>query len=270
MSQNKYKGREVKEDEFTDVLESFLYDGSRLLAEHIPGLIHKLHRLAAIVSRLHGFRFYGCSLLFVYDGDKQVQDKYLEAKKAAANGDEDDDDNATFLAERKHLHERKQENQKNGHGRRSRSADDRRVGNRAEAIEAHRKRGQIRIRIVDFAHPTTGRDFAPMTPDEDVSHLGKGYDAPLDPVTGRPRARFPPKHPRDPDMGFLFGLKSICEALKDIYEHECERRGDAPQHPPEGEVKKPTEPLPPLLACPDEKIFEKLFPKEFDTGYLSI
>lgn len=262
VSQNKYKGREVKEDEFTDVLESFLFDGSRLLAEHVPGLIHKLHRLAAIVSRLPGFRFYGCSLLFVYDGDKQVQDKYLEAKKAAANGDDDDDDETSFLAERKQLHERKHEQQKHGSNRRSRSADDRRIGTRAEAIESHRKRGQIRIRVVDFAHPTTGKDFAPMFPDEDVSHLGKGYDAPLDPVSGKPRARFPPKHPRDPDMGFLFGLRSICEALKEIYEHECERRGEG--------STKPTDTLPPLLACPDEKIFERLFPKEFDTGYLSI
>lgn len=274
VSQNKYKGRDVKENEFTDVLESFLYDGSRLLAEHVPGLIHKLHRLAAIVSRLRGFRFYGCSLLFVYDGDKQIQDKYLEAKQAAVN--QEDDDDGSFLAERKHhQHERKQEH-KTGPARRSRSADDRRVGSRAEAIEAHRKRGQIRIRVVDFAHPTTGKDFASMDPNEDTSSLGKGYDAPIDPASGRPRARFPPKHPRDPDMGFLFGLRSICEALREIYEHECERRAkssaaataDTSQ---EGvSTNGPTRPLPPLSACQDEKIFEVLFPKEFDTGYLSI
>jgi inositol-hexakisphosphate kinase len=245
------------------VLESFLYDGSRLLAEHIPGLIHKLHRLAAIVSRLTGFRFYGCSLLFVYDGDKQIQNKYLEAKKAAVNQDDD----ASLLQERKHHHERKPE-RKSGTTRRSRSADEGGVGSRAEAIEAHRKRGQIRIRVVDFAHPTTGKDFAPMMPGEDTSHLGKGYDAPIDPISGRPRARFPPKHPRAPDMGFLFGLKSICGALKEIYEHECDRRTKTiVSCTPDGVQ---VEPLPPLSACQDEKIFEALFPKDFDTGYLSI
>jgi inositol-hexakisphosphate kinase len=251
VSQNKYKGREVKQDEFTDVLESFLYDGSRLLAEHIPGLTHKLHRLAAIVSRLNGFRFYGCSLLFVYDGAREIQDKYLEAKRAAASQDDEED----YFAGRK----QRKNHQQTG-TRRSRSVDEQRTDTRADAIESHRKRGQIRIRIVDFAHPTTGEDFAPMFVNEDTSHLGKGYDAPTDAETGMPRARFPPKHVHDPDMGFLYGLKSICEALKEIYEHECERREKDDQEAPA---------LPALAACQDEDIFQKLFPATFDTGYLS-
>jgi hypothetical protein len=30
-------------------------------------------------------------------------------------------------------------------------------------------------------------------------------------------ARFPPKHPHLPDMGFIYGIKSVCEALVGVW-----------------------------------------------------
>lgn len=266
ISQNKYKGREVKEEEFTDVLESFLYDGSRLLADHIPGLMHKLHSLAAIVSRLDGFRFYGCSLLFIYDGAKEIQDRYLAAKKTMTKRHGGQDPYLPTGKHHHHHHHHGQQKAQQGGGpvRRSHSADNSRSPEAEEdSIEADRRRGQVRIRVVDFAHPTTGRDFAEPILSEDTSHLGKGYDTEVDPTTGMPRARFPPKHAKDPDMGFLFGLHSICEAMRDIYEREFKRRKEAKER---GES---VQSLPALTSCPNEDVFDKLFPPEFDTGYLS-
>lgn len=88
--------------------------------------------------------------------------------------------------------------------------------------------------------------------------MGKGYDGQNDPVTGLPHARFPPKHPNDPDLGFLYGLKSITDSLTEIYQTEKEKRvTDGADH------------LPSLNTCPDEHIFQKLFGDSFDIGYLS-
>ncbi|EIW66408.1 hypothetical protein TREMEDRAFT_35090, partial [Tremella mesenterica DSM 1558] len=69
-SKDKYRGRELKTADFARVLRYFLHDGIKLLIDHIPLLVRKLHRLASIVLGLDGFRFYGCSLLLIYDGDE--------------------------------------------------------------------------------------------------------------------------------------------------------------------------------------------------------
>jgi len=66
----------VRTEDFPSVLASFLHDGKKLLAYHIPLILLKLSALARIVYRLKGFRFYGCSLLFIYDGDEAVQEGY--------------------------------------------------------------------------------------------------------------------------------------------------------------------------------------------------
>lgn len=125
--------------------------------------------------------------------------------------------------------------------RRSRSADVRSTPHRHHAshsrlnpdthTHAHhthgkRMRGEVNIRIVDFAHTTTGRDILPMPPGEDTSTLGKGYETKYDQVTGKALARFPPKFARKADMGFLFGLKSCCEALTGIWEDAGGSRSD--------------------------------------------
>lgn len=249
-SQNKYRGREVKTDEFTETLASFLWDGERLLAEHIPPMIAKLHRLAWILSKLPGFRFYGCSLLFIYDGDREVQDQYLQSACAS-------DSASTSIAADKNDVRSSRSREHGDHpgaaSRRSRSAEPKDTSvARKEACENLYRRAEVNIRVVDFAHTTTGKDFAPPAPEEDVDALGKGYQADTDPETGLPRARYPPKHKSQPDIGFIFGLKSICESLKVIYSEEREKRR-----------------LPSMPPVKHEDVFAKVLPADRELGYLS-
>ncbi|KAJ9096037.1 hypothetical protein QFC21_005402 [Naganishia friedmannii] len=251
VSQNKYTGRDIKQEEFGDVLASYFWDGTRLLAEHIPAVIHRLHRLAAIIARLKSFRFYGCSVLLIYDGDKEVQDNFLTVKHSGLRRNAEEQSAYNMRLESRSRKEQ-------GAGRRSRSADAHNANHLSENLDSVIKKADVKIRIVDFAHPTTGQDFLPPIPHEDTSNLGKGYDGKNDPITGLPHARFPPKHPNDPDLGFLFGLKSITDSLTEIYQKEKEKRvSDGADH------------LPSLNTCPDEQVFRKLFGDPFDISYLS-
>ncbi|KAI8140746.1 hypothetical protein BJV82DRAFT_519616 [Fennellomyces sp. T-0311] len=68
LTQDKYIGRELDADGFRDTLHSFLHDGERLVVEFIPDLISKLWRLERILKTMHGYRFFGSSLLIIYDG----------------------------------------------------------------------------------------------------------------------------------------------------------------------------------------------------------
>ncbi|KAI9489358.1 hypothetical protein BDB00DRAFT_618613 [Zychaea mexicana] len=67
-TQDKYVGRELDADGFRDTLHSFLSDGTRLLVEYIPDLISKIWQLQRIIKSMHGYRFFGSSLLIIYDG----------------------------------------------------------------------------------------------------------------------------------------------------------------------------------------------------------
>ena len=278
-SKNKYRGRELKAPDFPRVLRSFLSDGEELLIDHIPIIIRKLCRLARIIRALDGFRFYGCSLLLIYDGDGGVQSGYRRHVRAIQNFDHrnkalesslsgttpgtsvefDEDDE---YAEHRHRPTRlaktdgdaapaEKRSHSVGAGRsKSRQPDRHQSPNGHHPANGHengrhshhhththnhghappldladntrRIKGEVNIRLVDFAHTTTGQDFVPfpLSFREDTSTLGKGYDTPVDPATGLSMARFPPKHPGTPDMGFLFGLKSVCESLRMVWEDE--------------------------------------------------
>ncbi|KAA1103301.1 hypothetical protein PGT21_013638 [Puccinia graminis f. sp. tritici] len=99
---------------------------------------------------------------------------------------------------------------------------------KGEKLEGHR--GEVNIRLIDFAHCTTGDDFiSPSSPTHED-----------DPE--RPRASFPPSHPNQPDCGFLLGLKSLCAALKEIW--ELQRNSDDDDGLEHGEDGKHS--LPPL------------------------
>ena len=76
VTRDKYSGREVRPEDFNSVLESFLFDGERLLAYQVPVLLQKLYALARIIHRLKGYRFYGCSILLIYDGDRESQEDF--------------------------------------------------------------------------------------------------------------------------------------------------------------------------------------------------
>ncbi|CAO3703004.1 unnamed protein product [Rhizopus stolonifer] len=66
--QDKYTGRRLHQDSFQDTLKHFLFNGNRILVEFIPNLLNKLHALHYDIKKIIGYRFYGASLLFVYDG----------------------------------------------------------------------------------------------------------------------------------------------------------------------------------------------------------
>lgn len=66
--QDKYAGRKLTPTSFRDTLYDFLHDGSRLWRHHIPPLLDKLKQLALLIQKLRGYRFFGSSLLLIYDG----------------------------------------------------------------------------------------------------------------------------------------------------------------------------------------------------------
>jgi hypothetical protein len=249
VSKNKYRGRELKTSDFPRVLKAFLSDGDTLLIDHIPIIIRKLHRLAAIMLSLKGFRFYGCSLLLIYDGDASVQQHYSRHVRSHATIYEEDH-------ERPDAHHRRRSVSRPGDTRRSRSAE---VGSASPAHSKHRKvRGEVNIRVVDFAHTTTGKDFVPIPKgSEDVEGMGKGYETRFDEETGLAMARFPPKHGDKPDMGFLFGLKSVCETLEEIWVDAMRGRdGEAAKWWHEGEEGL-------------KRVFERAFPDGVEDAELS-
>lgn len=68
---DKYYGRRLKEGaEFANCLTQFLYDGvsGYSVIRNIPVIIDKLQELTVIFRKLKGYRMYGSSLLFMYDG----------------------------------------------------------------------------------------------------------------------------------------------------------------------------------------------------------
>ncbi len=238
LTQNKYTGRDIKADDFQSVLASFFHDGKRLLVHHIPVVLQKLYGLARLINRLKGYRFYGCSLLFIYDGDEEVQDQYKTAVDAPTSRTKrgeslDRRDRANAIGESKPSL------------RRTASEDliQGLVGKRCH--RGRRKRGELNIRIVDFAHTTTGRDYIVIPHDQepDVPADGspKGYQAEVDPETGKIHARFPPKYSEKPDMGFLFGIMNLCKALEGMHDGERARRFKLAR---EGKIVEQLSPLP--------------------------
>ncbi len=258
--QDKYSGREVRPDEFDSVLESFLSNGERMLVQQIPVLLQKLYALARIINRLKGYRFYGCSLLLIYDGDRDSQEAFRswalehpssKSKRGESlerrSGSRHDAEKATL--------------------RRSHS-EDLLAGPVAKRSTGKRKRGEINVRIVDFAHTTTGRDWLPY-PEEPFSTRSqdtsgsKGYQAEFDPETGFLYARFPPHYADQPDRGFLLGLKNVTASLERIWNEERIRRVKLAREDP-SKVENHLAPL----SVEGKEIFEEIFGEE-DEGMVS-
>jgi len=268
-TQDKYHGREIKKDEFPAALGSFLHDGERLLAHQIPAILGKIYALARIINRLKGFRFYGCSLLFIYDGDHEVQ----EALGASYS------DHPTSRSHRGESLERHQRLYQSGEKpsldlpstplRRSHS-DDVLGGPVDHRLSRRRRRGEVNIRIVDFAHMTTGHDW--LAYPEGYDHRpapevgdGKGYSADVDPETGLIYARFLPHNPDEPDRGFLFGLKNVAETLEKLYNDERLRQVKS------RDDSSTAKDLLPPLSTHSKRVFQEIMKLENadDWGYLS-
>jgi inositol-hexakisphosphate kinase len=258
VTQDKYNGRDVRPDEFDAVLKSFLFDGERLLAYQIPILLQKLYALAHIIYRLKGYRFYGCSILMIYDGDRESQEAFRSSVL----------EHPSSRSKRGESLERRSQSQSHDRAplRRSHS-EDLLVGSLAKRSSGRRKRGEINLRIVDFAHTTTGRDWLPYSEANGRPHphemfsSSKGYQAEVDPETGLIYARFPPHYPDQPDRGFLLGLKNLAASLEKIWNEERVRlmklgRDD------------PSVALPPL-SLEGKEIFDEIAENEEDSGMIS-
>lgn len=260
--QDKYFGRKVTISDFPSVLASFLSNGACVLSYHIPLILRQLYRLAGIVHCLDRYRFYAASLLFIYDGDADVQEKYetsLQEGVTRAGGglgeetDANDPDRteglsletATTTATGRRQHLRSTRNPPPSNPSAHRVPSD--TSSPSDSSKRKAVPGAVIIRLIDFAHCTTGDDFVP--PNEDYSPRQ------LDLSDTRIMATFPPTHPNQPDLGFLLGLKSLCAALKMIWAEEEESAHYSKKRDHRGGGGKGNSDL----AIEGEDVFEKIF-----------
>ncbi|EKM59468.1 uncharacterized protein PHACADRAFT_205682 [Phanerochaete carnosa HHB-10118-sp] len=266
ITQDKYKGREVRTEDFPSVLASFLHDGERLLVYQIPVILRKLYALARIISRLKGFRFYGCSLLMIYDGDHDAQEAFRSASMESVSARSKRGESLE-----RQLDSRTPDSEQPKQSLRRSRSEDLLVGPVSFRRDRRRKRGEVQIRLVDFAHTTTGRDWLPYPPPDylkmDEVTSGKGYQAEVDPETGLLYARFPPHYPDQPDRGFLFGLMNLSESLEKTWNDERLRRIKVSRD----HLGANDEQLPPL-SLEGKEIFKEIFgspSEELDLGMIS-
>jgi inositol-hexakisphosphate 5-kinase len=262
VTRDKYSGREVRPEDFNSVLESFLFDGERLLAYQVPILLQKLYALARIIHRLKGYRFYGCSILLIYDGDRESQEDFRSSVL----------EHPSSRNKRGESLERRSTSQSQpGQNSLRRSHSENLLGGSVAARSSgRRKRGEINVRIVDFAHTTTGRDWLPYADSKDrnqphdVLSSSKGYHAEFEPETGLLYARFPPHYPEQPDRGFLMGLKNLTTSLEGIWNEERIRRIKAARDDPSLVAFQLH-----ALDVGGKEIFDEIFRDDEDSGMIS-
>jgi hypothetical protein len=270
-TQDKYQGRDIKKDDFPTALASFLYNGDHVLAHQIPSILSKIYALARIINRLKGFRFYGCSLLFIYDGDYEVQEA-LETSYSEHPHPHPRRHRAESLERHRRLHQAPERGplENSPMSLRRSYSEDLLGGPLDQRSSRKRRRGEVNIRIVDFAHMTTGHDWQPFP--DGVDHRdaqeadgGKGYSADVDPVTGLIYARFPPHNPEEPDRGFLFGLKNLAGSLEKIYNDERTRQIKS------RDESSAVKDVPPPLSTDSKRVFQEIMKLDDpdDWGYLS-
>ncbi|KAJ2793097.1 inositol polyphosphate kinase kcs1, partial [Coemansia guatemalensis] len=78
--QDKYYGRSLNKFTFQRSLLEFIDNGESVMVFMIPALLAKLRNLYRTVEQMHGFRFFGSSLLLVYDGYAALEDSQEQAE----------------------------------------------------------------------------------------------------------------------------------------------------------------------------------------------
>ncbi|WFC99870.1 inositol-hexakisphosphate 5-kinase [Malassezia yamatoensis] len=286
--QDKYYGRRVKPEAFTEVLEQFLHNGHQVLIHHVPVMVDQLNRLAQHVWQLPGYRFYASSLLLIFDGDVKRQNALLEAFEADIPG---------FL-QRASDWASCETSPASTAWQPSNDPSPPTSGSMApsslssatvltlpsptlaptECSPTHpyprtpsrrmRRCGRISIRIIDFAHCTNGQDF--YFP---VDHQGQ----PPRTASQRalPIARLPPKHRNQPDVGYLWGLRCLSRSLHQIWQRERDRRINAALSALPQDASESTRAIAQRsvdlgdLAIPGGEIFQDLFGEDGRGGCLS-
>ncbi|CAO1623944.1 unnamed protein product [Parajaminaea phylloscopi] len=240
--QDKYFGRKVTPTDFPDALSKFFFNGEKLLLHHVPVILEKLFRLARCIHQLSGYRFYASSLLFIYDGDGEIQAKLeREFEARVRRGTAGLSPGLRLSLENSPALEPTDPNGhvsmtslRSGSGGLASSFPSSSSVPSSGPPRRRRRRGEINIRIIDFAHCTTGKDFLfPDDPDFEAQkaeidrlneRLANGLeDAAIHPL---PIARFPPRDRQGPDPGYLWGLQRLAESFYAIWDKERERRRD--------------------------------------------
>lgn len=234
--QDKYFGRKVLPAEFPSALGRFFFDGRKTLVHHVPLILSKVYSLARIVWGLRGYRFYASSLLFIYDGDEETQRRLEEEfESRCARGEGGTVAPSQMILDVNNTsHQNAAELVEAGAGGASYSiGSSPLLGPQSEpALRRRRRKGEINIRIIDFAHCSTGHDYlyptSNSTSSEQQQEGGKEEGGDL------PKARFPPALINGPDSGYLFGLKNLAASFEVIWETERQRRADLRSHSTQG------------------------------------
>ncbi|KAJ3914741.1 SAICAR synthase-like protein [Lentinula edodes] len=235
ITQDKYIDREIRPEDFPAKLASFLHNGDRLLAYQIPTLLQKLYGLARIISHYETQQAYK-DLVLETPTSRSKRGESLERGATASSSDM----SSFRMLRRSHSGELLLGPMQKG------SID-----------KDRRKRGFIDVRLVDFAHTTTGRDWLPYPEDFDkhlpheVTTSSQGYNADIDPETGLIYARFPPRYLEDAVMGFIWDLKNLTLVLEQMWNDERKLRFKLLRENPDCGVKKL--PALPTIASPHEK-----------------
>lgn len=296
--QDKYFGRKVAPQDFPDALSRFFFDGEKVLIHHVPVILEKLFRLARCIHKLNGYRFYASSLLFIYDGDSDIQAKLeREFEHRVHKGTAGLSPGLRLSVESSPALEPIDSITMSNHT--STTHDGGLAAGLSSSLphsssvpssappRRRRRRGEINIRIIDFAHCTTGKDFLfPDDPNfearrEEIERLNDriahGLENPV--VQAMPIARFPPKDRHGPDSGYLWGLQRLAQSFHAIWDKERQRRrnqaveklrqGDASiSEDDEGKAADAADPGD--LKVEDADVFEDIFGSGQDRlGYVS-
>lgn len=255
-------------------------------------MLRQLYRLATIVYCLDRFRFYAASLLFIYDGDAGVQDRYElslreEVEKTGGLGEEteaNDPDHTTSFSDQKIAADGSLSatpspptpatTAMTTKSTESISPLPPHHPSRPASLRAPKRRTKhLSAPHSSHHHPPSSAtskkakvpgaviirlvDFANCTTGDDyVDPSDPGIDLLAPENAEKIQATFPPTHPNQPDLGFLLGLKSLCAALRMIWTEEQEKLR-AESSALSGEGGKTGEEL--ELSIEGEMVFEKIF-----------